>query len=358
MTAHQRRPGFRLPWATESDRPSAAEAAPGGAPEPAAAQPVAPGGDEARAVPDEPATKAAPASSADPASAEPAPPSDVAARPSEPPATAEGEPPPADFMRELVGAMRRVAEEARRSTIAELQARAEERVRAAESEAEARRAALRSRAETDIAAVGDWARAEAERIKAEAEQRVAARRAHLEQELVADTIRAETEAGAIRRRVAEFEQELQAFHERLAGISDPAAFASAAKQMPRPPSLDGESAEAGTVAVATGAVADVEAPPEGAVPVVAQADDASTTEVVVKGLGSFGAITGFRQSLSNVQGIEAVALSLGPTGEFVFRATHAPGFDVGAAVAVLEGDGASVERRAEGGLRVTLSRPR
>ena len=83
-----------------------------------------------------------------------------------------------------------------------------------------------------------------------------------------------------------------------------------------------------------------------------------TTEVIVKGLGSFGAITGFRQSLSNVEGVDGVALSLGQTGEFVFRATHAAGFDLRAAIVALEGDGAKVEDRPEGGLRVTLERAR
>jgi hypothetical protein len=82
------------------------------------------------------------------------------------------------------------------------------------------------------------------------------------------------------------------------------------------------------------------------------------TEVVVKGLGSFGAITGFRQSLSGVDGIESVALSLGQTGEFVFRATHAGGFDVRAAIVAIEGDAAKIEDRPEGGLRVTLERAR
>ena len=84
----------------------------------------------------------------------------------------------------------------------------------------------------------------------------------------------------------------------------------------------------------------------------------ATTEVIVKGLGSFGAITGFRQALSNVDGVDGVALSLGQTGEFVFRATHATGFDLRAAIVGLEGDGAKVEDRPEGGLRVTLERAR
>ena len=52
------------------------------------------------------------------------------------------------------------------------------------------------------------------------------------------------------------------------------------------------------------------------------------------------------------------ALSLGQTGEFVFRATHAAGFDVRGAIAQLEGDAATIEDRPEGGLRVTLDRAR
>jgi hypothetical protein len=116
-------------------------------------------------------------------------------------------------------------------------------------------------------------------------------------------------------------------------------------------------AEAAEAVEAPEAAAEPEASPE---PQAASAPKGEpvVTEVVVKGLGSFGAITGFRQSLSSVDGIDSVALSLGQTGEFVFRATHGAGFDVRAAIASLEGDGAKVESRPEGGLRVTLERAR
>jgi hypothetical protein len=98
-------------------------------------------------------------------------------------------------------------------------------------------------------------------------------------------------------------------------------------------------------------------PDEAAAP-AAPAGEPTTTEIVVSGLGSFGAITGFRQALASVEGIDGVALSLGQTGEFIFRATHATGFDVAGAIASLEGDGAKVEHRSDGGLHVTLDRPR
>ena len=287
-----------------------------------------------------------------------------------------------EFMRDLVAAMRDVADEARDTGVAELRTRADEQVRRLEGDAEKRREELRERAEADVAEVGEWEKAEAERIKAEAEQRVVARRAQLDQQLATDTSRTEAETKAVRDRVAEYERELDAYHSQLIEINDPAAFAAAAKRMPKAPSLDGglpatpettgdEPAEPRPLAPAP--TADDQVPvepmaaasngvPEPAAEVhpaeeevlaarLAQLDatlpqqrrrrtrrrhagvEPATTEVVVKGLGSFGAITGFRQALSGVEGIDAVALSLGQTGEFVFRATHASGFDVRNAIA-------------------------
>lgn len=412
MTANQRRPGFRLPWSLESDEPAAeaeavasAEATESAPPTHAAPADAAP----ADATPaletvssGEPATAAEPAAAA--AVTEPV----AAAQPA-----AEG---PDHFMRDLVAAMRGVADEAREAGLTELKTQAEERVRQLEADSERRREELRARAEADIAGVAEWAAAETERIKAEAEQRVVSRRAKLDQQLAADTIRTEDDSKAIRDRVAEYERELDAYHAQLTEIGDPAAFAAAAKRMPKPPSLTGAPAMTAPAAapaepVAAPVAAQAEAAPEppageAVAPAVgpAEAEPAATnggpsdhvsdaavtgdealasrlaaldatlpengttpaaasgepvtTEVIVKGLGSFGAITGFRQSLSGVTGIDGVALSLGQTGEFVFRATHAPGFDMRGAIVGLEGDGAKVEERPEGGLRVTLERPR
>jgi hypothetical protein len=331
-----------------------------------------------------------------------------------PAAAAAATPPTDEFMRDLVDAMRRVADEARDTGVAELRADADEQIRKLEADADRRRGELRERADQDVAAVAEWERAEQERITKEAEQRVVARRAQLDQQLAAETSRTEAETRAVRERVAEYERELEAYHAQLIDINDPAAFAAAAKRMPKAPSLvggttapaatDDQVAAPAAKAPAPALEADDQAPvepmtaasngvPEPAVPAepaqegvlaarlaeldaslpqaeaeaeasaeaapaAAPAEAAATTEVVVKGLGSFGAITGFRQALSGVAGVDAVALSLGQTGEFVFRASHAPGFDVRAAIAQLEGDGAKIEDRPEGGLRVTLERPR
>ena len=387
MTANQRRPGFRLPWSSEEE----AEAARATDATPEAGEPVA----EAAAAPTSP--EAAPPS-ADATSSE------APAATPEPTTPAEAEP-PQEFLRELVAAMRRVADETKQSGLADARARAEERVKQLEAEGERRRQELSARAETDIAAVGEWAKAEAERIKAEAERRVSARRTQLDEQLAADQARGQADAKAVRDRVGDYERELEAYHAQLAEITDPAAFAAAAKRMPRPPALD--AAPAATPAPGRTPASAAAPAPADAQPVTADASPASTngqaattaevhpaeeevlaarlaeldaslpadaaaeataaptatatsdtTEVVVSGLGSFGAITSFRQALADVDGVQGVALSLGGSGEFVFRATHRPGFDVGAAIASLEGDAAKVAPRPEGGLLVKLERRR
>jgi hypothetical protein len=83
----------------------------------------------------------------------------------------------------------------------------------------------------------------------------------------------------------------------------------------------------------------------------------TSTAVIVKGLGSFGAITSFKQALERVEGVRGVTLSLGPTGEFVYRASHSAHFDMAAAVQSVEGPSATVEDT-DGTLVVTLGRAR
>ena len=423
MTANQRRPGFRLPWSSEMD---------------AEGEAAVPGSDEEPMTPaatDEPAAAAEAVPPGAPPTADPEPAAEL-----ETPAVAERQPaaseghvsepvdavlPPAgagaatapqaadEFMRDLVAAMRRVADEARDTSVTDVRTTADEQVRRLEDDAERRREQLRQRAEQDVAEVAEWEKAEAARIKREAEQRIVARRAQLDQQLSADATRTEAETKAVRERVAQYERELDAYHSQLGEINDPAAFAAAAKRMPKPPSLEAgpitsssvatemPAPSAETVPVGAGepdqqvpvepvspasngvpepahevhpaeeevlaarlAELDATLPPaadaaDAAAPTRPQvATETATTEVVVKGLGSFGAITGFRQALSGVEGIDSVALSLGQTGEFVFRATHAAGFDLRQAITELEGDGAKIEDRPEGGLRVTLDRAR
>jgi hypothetical protein len=403
MTAHQRRPGFRLPWSSETDTGDAgsSDADAQSAADPGTTDRAAEGADpRATAATGEPDTTTADDDkTADDAgrSAAEAPmtttPTTPEAQMSATPPTkpAEEATPATGFLGDLVNAMRRVADEARESTLFDLRSRVDEAIREREADAEQRRGELRSKAEADIAGVGEWAKKEAERIKGDAEKRVAARRSQLDEQLAAETAEVESAADALRSRIAAYERELEDYHEQLAAANDPAAFAAAAKRMPPPPALDG-SQEAPAPAPEPEpepepqAAAQTEQAPEtnGSAPATPVADtegadvaatelqelvgatptapetvaEPVATEIVVKGLGSFGAITGFRQQLANVEGIDAVGLSLGTSGEFVFRATHRPTVDMAAAISTLEGDAVEIEPRAEGGLRVTLGRPR
>lgn len=393
MTSNQRRPGFRLPWSTEEEAAAAAASqaeAGGGAPTDDEGTPAAGRTSSEESELEAPAAAAPAVATAAAPSSQPAP----VARPTAEaaPAAAPTVESSAGFMRDLVAAMRRVAEETRQAGLSDLRTKSEERVRSLEADSERRREELRSAAETDVAGVGEWARKEQERITLEAEQRVVGRRAQLDQQLAAETSRAEAEAQALRDRVAEYERELDAYHAQLSDIADPAAFAAAAKRMPAPPRLGGgpapaapADASAATPATEPKPEPDADAEPTPAAtkalsvrlaeldatletptqqpepaPETAAAPRGETvaTEVLVKGLGSFGAITGFRQALASVDQIDGVSLSLGPTGEFVFRAIHPVGFDVAAAITSIEGDAATIEERPEGGLRVTLDRAR
>ncbi len=417
MTSNQRRPGFRLPWGTGAE---------GSAPEGEAEEPMATAEPVTRPEATRSGASASSADSAEPPTNEPdaadaastvaasvaadegdAPdtvatrttPASPGASTAAPAAESAPTPRPADtsagFMRDLVAAMRRVAEETRQSGLSELRTKAEEQVRTLEANAERRRDELKARADRDVAAVGEWETSEAERSKKEAEQRVVARRAQLDQQLAGDTTRAETDVQALRDRVAEYERALDAYHAQLSDIADPAAFATAAKSMPAPPKLDVLSQETAvqpppvaappsagtpeptgpTAAAEVSADAEPTWPAESSsrdaeaalnarlaeldakvAPAATTNGDATTTEVRVTGLGSFGAITGFRQALAAADGIEGVSLSLGPTGEFVFRAVHAAGFDMAGTITAIEGEGATVEAQEDGALRVTLTR--
>lgn len=68
------------------------------------------------------------------------------------------------------------------------------------------------------------------------------------------------------------------------------------------------------------------------------------TAIQVHGLGSFGAITSFKQSLEKVDGIKSVTLGLGTSGEFIYTATHAPTFDLSRAIRAIEGESVEIER--------------
>jgi hypothetical protein len=290
-------------------------------------------------------------------------------------------PPPAgnpsdDLQRSLVDAMRRVAEEARDAEMARLRQTVQERTEQLKARDTARIVELRERAAQEIAGIGDWERIEVERVRGEAVLRVEARRRQLEEQLAEMGATVESEVANLQARVAGYEREIGAFFGQLSEISEPAAFAAAAKRMPHPASLD-EPLAPGLPAVipaekpsANAEPAAVEAPAGRDAELAAQlaeldarlsAEESNggevTTSILVTGLGSFGAITSFKQALERADGVRNVSLGLAPAGEeFVYRATHAPGLDLSAAIRAIEGEGTEI-KETDGALRVLVSHP-
>ena len=405
MTSTPRRPGFRLPWAADADDTTdtpapetAADTAATAAKPEASASTVAP---QAPAA-DESAPPAVAAAAADGEKTQPA---AASAAPSVPPAAAAAEP----FLQDLVDAMRRVAEDARDKNLAELKALVEKRVEQVGERSAERAEDLRRRSELDIKGIGDWERTELERVRTEAEGKVDARRKQLEQQLHDHQATAERDVSNVRTRLADHERDLARFFAELGEIKDPSAFVEAAKNMPAPPTLDGTASterpaaatpaagesltsrlamlgidkeQAATPVSANGSAAEATAAPvapsleqrlaeldkqlepvpdpKPATPAATggEAGTEASTAIVVKGLGSFGAITSFKQSLEKVEGIHSVTLSLGPTGEFVYRAAHDAAFDLEGVISSMEGGSAELEREADGTLRVAVTRPR
>ena len=405
MGMERRRAGFRLSW-TANDQQGADETQPDEAASdtPAAVDTMTA---EAPALEDASSDATAATEAAGDAATETAPTTDHK------PATPDGD--SSEFLVSLVGAMRGVAESSRDASLAELRTTVDAQIEQLNTTASEKEAELRRAADLDLQGVSEWERDEVERIKSEAETRRDARRTKLDQQLTEHRAASEREVEATRARLSDHERDLAAFFAQLAEISDPAAFVAAAKRMPQAPGSTSATTTPDTVSEPTAddprlaamgmtgepepeASATSETPTDGdaapseaapaaeatdtdtdnrlaarlaqldqriagggtqpvtAAPAAANGGETSTA-VIVKGLGSFGAITSFKQALERVEGVRGVTLSLGPTGEFVYRASHSADFDMVAAVHSVEGPSATVEDT-DGTLVVTLSRQR
>lgn len=323
--------------------------------------------------------------------------------------------PAVPFLQSLTDAMRKIAEQTRDDALAKLRASVAERAAAIRAETEKRAAELHEVANTDLASVTDWEQAEIQRIRDEAGAKVSARNATLDAQLAANQAAGEGAMTAVEARVDAFEAEMASFFAELNDIHDPAALGSALKRIPTAPSLAdtvaaraGDAAPSPAPAVApepvaaaapevsvdsqvaaapasevAAAAAPVQEPPgqvdpDGeatsplsvavaaeepaaelatatAAPAAAPAEEVgeeATTQVLVTGLASFGAITSFKQSLEHVAGIHRVSLGLGTSGEFIFTAVHRAGFDLAAAIRTFEESAQFAA--SDGHLRVTV----
>lgn len=82
-----------------------------------------------------------------------------------------------------------------------------------------------------------------------------------------------------------------------------------------------------------------------------------TTQVVVVGLVSVASIASFKRHLGRVGGVESVAVSSGPDGEFVFTVTHRSDVVFRDVVPTLPGFGARVTGSSDGVVNVTARDP-
>ena len=327
-----------------------------------------------------------------------------------------GAEPSDQFLNSLTSAMRRVADDARETSLADARGAVASKIAAMRTSAGARAEELRTRAEQDVTGIGDWSRAEIVRIEAETQRKIEQRRAQLAEQLEEHDRRSAEEIAGLEAQVEQYERELALFFSQLGEISDPDTFIAAARRMPRLPQVNGEEPAASAQASSAPAPADespisghaeslrtlgierngdtdmaetdaptngvyaesepetadttVPAPPALAPAVAApdefapaapaaaaMGDDTVTTTVAAVGLGSFGAVTSFKSALEKADGVAGVRLSLGSGGEFVYTVMHAPTLDL-AAVATAAQPGASVQRDDDGVLHLSAGKRR
>jgi hypothetical protein len=82
-----------------------------------------------------------------------------------------------------------------------------------------------------------------------------------------------------------------------------------------------------------------------------------TTQIVVAGLVSVASIASFKRHLGRLSGVQGVAVSSGPDGEFVFNVTHRPDVSFRDAVPTMPGFAARVTNNADGVVHVTARDP-
>jgi hypothetical protein len=149
---------------------------------------------------------------------------------------------PTKFMAELSRAMQVAAETSRDETLARFEADAKIVVEEIHAASTVEAAALRRRADDDVAAVRDWSKAEIARIREEAEARVAVRKTALDGEMEAHGKVVEARVEQVTATVNDFETKMTAFFERLKAEEDPTRIATMAETMPDPPDLAGVAA--------------------------------------------------------------------------------------------------------------------
>lgn len=160
------------------------------------------------------------------------------------------------FLDSLTAAMRRVADDARETSLADARAAVAAKIAAMRDAAGSRAEELRTRAEQDTTGIGDWSRAEIVRIEAETQRKIEQRRAQLAEQLDEHDRKAASDIAALEAQVEQYEGELALFFAQLGEIRDPDTFIAAARRMPRLPQTNGEAAPDGGPATDAGTPTD------------------------------------------------------------------------------------------------------
>jgi len=149
---------------------------------------------------------------------------------------------PTKFMAELSHAMQVAAASARDETMTRFVAEAKTVVEEIHAASTVEAAALRRRADDDVAAVREWSKTEIARIREEAEARIATRKLGLDGEMDAHGHVIEARVERVTATVADFETRMTTFFEHLLAEEDPTRIATMAETMPDPPDLAGVAA--------------------------------------------------------------------------------------------------------------------
>ena len=235
MSQTETRPGFRLPWSAERTEPEQPAAEP-------AAEPAVEPAVEVTVEPEQSAAEPAVEPAVEVTVADDPTPTEELVTPdmidTTGPIAAQGRR-PTKFMADLSRAMQIAAESSRDETLARLSADAKTFVDEIHAGSTVESAALRRRADDDVAAVREWSKAEIARVRDETEARIAARKVALDGEMEVHAATVDARAQRLTARVADFETEMAGFFERLLAEKDPTRIATMAETMPDPPDLAG-----------------------------------------------------------------------------------------------------------------------
>jgi hypothetical protein len=240
MATTESRSGFRLPW---SPSPDASEERPEGARRTDDSEISTPVLEPAEALEPTSEPDADAATEVDPGAAEAvAPvPDDGQAAPVAPVAAIADPAParrPSKFLVDMTHAMQAAAEQARAATLEQFRVEGSTYIEQIQGRSVADSDALRRRADTDVASIKEWSKAEIIRIREETENRIAGRRGQLDGQLVRHAALVERDLVRIEGQIATFDAEMAAFFDELLAETDLTILAARAQQMPEAPAFD------------------------------------------------------------------------------------------------------------------------